>query len=68
MAKEPDTSTKTPAQHAARGYPFKSSAAAQAHVDAREANRSAEAERVARAKAREKRDAAIIKRNALKGT
>jgi hypothetical protein len=67
-AKEPDTSPKSAAYHAARGYPFKSAASAQAHSEARDANRAAETARVARAKAREKRDIAIVKRNALKGT
>jgi hypothetical protein len=67
MSKEPDTSPKSAAYHAARGYPFKSSASQQAHEEARKANQSAESERVARAKAREKRDAAIVKRNSLKG-
>lgn len=67
MTREPDTSPKSVAYHASRGYPFKSAAAREAHEEARKANAEAETARVARARARQKRDDAIIKRNALKG-
>ena len=61
MSKEPDTSPKSSAYHAARGYPFKSVVSKQTHEDARKANQSAESERIARAKAREKRKTMNVK-------